>query len=713
MRTSCLAATALVLLGSFSMSCGGGGGKTEEGGGLTGFSTGTPQAGSVPSDGSSPAAPVVAGVVVTSATVGTGDLLHVNVSFADPQGDIATVNIGIAGQSTYSSISVASVGAQPSGTLFLDLKPASYSPGTYILIVSITDLAGHTSVAATATFTILGPGGIVPPAGLDAGATVSTPDAARVSDGPVAPDLGSPDLGKDLANPMLPEAGPEVAVTDLRPADLPPVTDGSSPGDGGCTLVPGSVINSTTTGGLWHDATTWVCGVVPTATDDVQINAEVQVNLSAAQAVATCRNLTVAAAGVLRGAAYTAAKIQVTGDFINLGNVRNGPPYASYDDATLQVYIGGNFTQNNVYGGVTTHFAGAATQTITYGAGIKMAGTFIDDSPLSSLKAGSAITADATTLTLGTADTGRSTLDMGAFTLTLSSGDFKIAYGILVATKIVGVAGATLSADQIKAAAGTLTLEGDIRTGTTSITGSVVVAANTAFYNQSYVDAIVTITGGLTNNGIVRWGPGYAAYGENTMTLNIGGDFAQNGDYTVTATTFNGTTAQTITLLAGKTLTGKFSDATVSTPLQAGSDLNITEAEFVLPADGISTGALRMGSYKINHPSGTLKIATGTLEANDLTGDTAGAAVFNVANITPPSGTLTVHNHFRTGSVKITGNLALAAGARMYNQVYVQAYVTVTGNVTSDATALYGSGPGYASYDDGALYVNGTKMAAW
>jgi len=719
MRTNSCAVLALSLFVAFSVSCGGGGGSRPKEGGLVGFSTGASQPGPVPSDGTSPDSPVVAGVVATNAQVKKGDALHINVSFTDPQGDLATVNVGIAGESTHSKISVATVGTQTSGTLFIDLQPSSYSPGTYVLVVSITDLGGHTSLATTLTFVVLNPDGTVPGGGIDSGVPVTGKDAASPSDAPFATDLGRLDSAIDLGKPLALDSGVEVFRTDtggLPPvdagaSDVTAVTDLAPRSDGPCATA-GGPIQSTTTGGLWFDATTWVCGVVPTPTDDVQINAEVQVNSSSAKAIATCRHLTVAATGVLRGAGYTTATIVVTGDFTNLGAVRNGPDYASYDTATLEVRIGGNFTQNKAYGGVTTHFVGAAAQTITYAAGAKMGGAFVVDSPTTSLKAGSAITADATTLTLGTATTGRATLDMGTFTLNLSSGDFKVVYGVLRASRIVGVLGATLSADQIVVSGTSLSLEGDICTGSTGITGSVAVAASSAFYNQGYTDAMVAISGSLTNNGIVRHGPGYAAYGEGTMTINLGGDLVQNGDYVATATNLTGSTNQTMTLLVGKTLTGKFTDTTPASPIVAGSDLTIAESEFVL-TDGTTAGALRMGTYKIKHPSGNLKIASGTLEANDITGDTTGAAIFTIANVVPSSGTLSIGGYFPTASMKVTGNLALVAGARMYNQGNVQAYLTVSGNVTTAATSAMGSGPGYAAYDSGALYLNGTKLAAW
>jgi cytoskeletal protein CcmA (bactofilin family) len=402
----------------------------------------------------------------------------------------------------------------------------------------------------------------------------------------------------------------------------------------------------------------------------------------------------------------------VTGNFINLGEVRNGPNYASYDTATLEIHIGGNFTQNNSYGGVATHFMGAQAQTIIYAEGKDLGGTFIDDDPKTPIKAGSAISATATSLTLGSTTLGRGTLDMGTFALTLKTGDFKVLNGLLIANKIIGVLGATLSADQIQVGSTSLALEGDVCTASTTITGSVTVAASSVLYNQSNVDAVVIITGNLENNGTVRKGPGYAAYGEGTMTLHLAGNLAQNGVYTPTATHLNGIAAQTISLLAGKTLVGSFTDTTPATPIVAGSDLTIGAAEFILSKDATSPAStLSMGAFKIIHPSGNLKIATGTLEANDLTGGTSGETVFSISAIVPPSGTLSVANHFPTGNMTVTGNLTVQPGAKVYNQVHVEAHLTVTGTVSN--LGIMGSGPGYASYDTGVLFLNGEKLPGW
>jgi hypothetical protein len=61
--------------------------------------------------------------------------------------------------------------------------------------------------------------------------------------------------------------------------------------------------------------------------------------------------------------------------------------------------------------------------------------------------------------------------------------------------------------------------------------------------------------------------------------------------------------------------------------------------------------------------------------------------------------------------MKVTGNLAVQAGAVVHNKGYVQAYLTVTGTVSGPG--ILGSGPGFASYDTGAVYLNGLLLPAW
>lgn len=144
-----------VLTGSawLMLACGGGGKDSK--GGVVGFETGSEQPGLPPSDGSSPNAPVITSASATTDQITEGAPLVISVGFVDPQGDLASVNLGVASDSTYNTLAATSAGAASSGTLTLSLYPKNYLPGDYILLVSLADKAGNSSVATTIPFSIL------------------------------------------------------------------------------------------------------------------------------------------------------------------------------------------------------------------------------------------------------------------------------------------------------------------------------------------------------------------------------------------------------------------------------------------------------------------------------------------------------------------------------------------------------------------------------
>jgi hypothetical protein len=496
------------------------------------------------------------------------------------------------------------------------------------------------------------------------------------------------------------------ASTDRFDADTS--QDASAPLN--CTMPsatgPANAVASTVTGGLWNDTKTWVGGKVPAAKDDVVIHGEVHVDLGDGDAPVSCASVTVAAGGFLRSASNAARKIAVQGDFVNFGAVRNGPSYASYDTATLEVHVGGRFFQQGEYGVLSTHFTGTRDQEIAVREGKSLAGSFTDDNASSALRACSPISVAGLQLALGKSGGARATLDMGTYALTLAAGEVEITNGVLRASKIVGVAGATLNSDKITAV-GTLVVDGDVRTADSVIEGSVEVLPTGVLYNLANATPTLIIRGSLQNRGIVRRGPGYAAYGEGDLTVEITGDINQNGQYTPTKTKLVGTTKQTLTLGPGKVLTGTFTDSNAAAPFAAGNDWTVGAATFDLGA----TGTLDMGAYSLTHAVGDLKVTGGTLLVDRITGGDDGNGTFSVPAIKPPSGTLTVHKHFRTSTSTVTGNLVVAADAHVYNAYNVEARLTVTGTVSQQGTM--GSGPGYASYDSGSLFLNGLKLANW
>ena len=160
------------------------------GGSLVGFFSGQVQQGPVPSDGTNPEAPTLVVFAPSNPQLDAGAPLRVEVSFTDAQGDLSTVNFGISSQATHNTLSVGSVGAQPSGTLTLVFTPRTYVPGDYTLVISVTDNAGHTSASTSVNFTILGSSG-PEPGNRDAAIPADEPDAGGTRDDSGANDLRS------------------------------------------------------------------------------------------------------------------------------------------------------------------------------------------------------------------------------------------------------------------------------------------------------------------------------------------------------------------------------------------------------------------------------------------------------------------------------------------------------------------------------------------
>jgi hypothetical protein len=307
---------------------------------------------------------------------------------------------------------------------------------------------------------------------------------------------------------------------------------------------------------------------------------------------------------------------------------------------------------------------------------------------------------------------------MGEYILTLSAGEIGVTGGTLHASQITGVLGAILTCDTIVASVGPIVFEGDISVASPAedqrlaIDGDVQLMANGALYNKSYNDPILQISGSLTNDGVVRSGPGYAAYGSNSLTIELAGDLAQNGSYTPLATYFTGSAWQMLSVGAEQVLTGTFTDTTPSSPLIAGSDLLIQGATFDLGVDSGTAGLFDMGEFTLTHTDGALSIQGGTLEVDEIIGSTDNNnAIFSLATVQPPSGSLTVRERFPTASMDVVGSLILPTGSVLFNAYDVTADVTVSGTISG--SGIVGSGQGYASYDDGALFLNGLEQADW
>jgi uncharacterized protein YjdB len=456
-------------------------------------------------------------------------------------------------------------------------------------------------------------------------------------------------------------------------------------------------IQSTGVGvGLWFTPETWVGGVVPGAANDVRINGEVQVDAGKTGDTATCRNCIVTANGVLRSEAYKNQTILIKGNLVNYGSVRNGPNYASYDNATFNVRIGGNFTQDSLYGPQSTYFTGASVQTISTGTGNSLSGLFYDQNSISAVQAGSDLELNSFSLDLGSSATG--ILDMGSKILTIKTGGVTVKNGSLKTTNISAATGTTISCPTISSPTGQLHLGGEIRTANMKIESDLIVDSGAILYNLAYEDDTVLVKGSLINNGIIRRGPGFAAYGEGNLVMILEKDFRQNGIYTVLHTRLIGTTSQTVSAGLEKVLTGLYYDDNVSSAIVAGTDLTFND--FTLDF-GAETGLFDMNGKKISINTGAFTIKKGRLKTTNIDG--ASGTTFSCPIIASPTGPVHLTGEIRTANTLVETDLTVDSGAILYNLAYGEDTVTIKGSLVNNG--LIRRGPGFAAYGEGNLAI--------
>lgn len=117
-------------------------------------------------------------------------------------------------------------------------------------------------------------------------------------------------------------------------------------------------ITSTTTGGNWNDASTWIGGTVPTANDDVVIDGTVSHNTKSD----ACKNLTVNAEKTLTSlnASVNGWHLKIMGDLINNGSIKN-------NDAGnwLQISVAKNIVNNGIWTNYGVALIGDSDQIIS------------------------------------------------------------------------------------------------------------------------------------------------------------------------------------------------------------------------------------------------------------------------------------------------------------------------------------------------------------
>lgn len=113
-------------------------------------------------------------------------------------------------------------------------------------------------------------------------------------------------------------------------------------------------ITSTTSGGNWSESTTWIGGVVPTASDNVIINGEVVLDQNS-----ECNDLFINAGKILRSSTGFYQNLTVNGNLSNSGTIQNN------DDTDLNLILKGNLNNNGTIQNDDIMFNGTTNQNIS------------------------------------------------------------------------------------------------------------------------------------------------------------------------------------------------------------------------------------------------------------------------------------------------------------------------------------------------------------
>ncbi|MCX6142659.1 MAG: hypothetical protein NTZ35_05500, partial [Ignavibacteriales bacterium] len=452
-------------------------------------------------------------------------------------------------------------------------------------------------------------------------------------------------------------------------------------------------ITSTTSGGRWNAASTWVGGVVPSSGNDVVIAGLVKFE----NGDGSCRNLTVNSGGTLNNATdYYANERILT---VN-GNVTNNGTIANYGNQPLVLRIKGNVINNGTWTPRRAELNGTGTQTLTAGAtnGFNSNIT-VDTIAKPSIAAGSNL------IFTATFDLGKRTLDMKSYSLTFVGEGTLLTNGTVVSAKdITGLPAYSIYGTPNYPSMYNITYSGSVNihnriqinslvtfSGTTTVTDTLETISD--YYAN---ERILTIIGSLTNNGIMRGG-------RNPLALNVSGDITNNGTWTFTRTELSGTSNQTLTLAPNKLFESAFKVTDFLGMIVAGSNLAMTSWF------DLRKCTLDMKNYSLTLQGSGATVYNGlVVNTKDIVGRTVGGANPNVDNITY-DGNPTIKGRFRINTlVTFKGNVTIADTIESY-YYYAdpEKVLKIVGNITNNGI-IRNYGNGLALNVTGNVTNNGT-----
>ncbi len=291
-------------------------------------------------------------------------------------------------------------------------------------------------------------------------------------------------------------------------------------------------ITSTTAGGPWNSATTWVGGVVPKASNDVIINGTVKLNGDF-----TCNNLTVNASCSFMNEYGWNPTFTVNGKITNNGSVVKNP-----DGYSFYMNVAGDVENNGNWFPSQTKFAGSIDQRIKQSSGKSFQGYFLTPDTLGQIILESNVTFEGNTW-----DWNKSKLLTNGFSFTAQN--YLLNNGTIISNdKLVfentGLYKMTFD--------GNYQIDGKFRVRDGIIFNGTATILDT-LHNEYGWNPTLTVNGKIINNGSISRNPaGYSFY------VNLFNDVENNGSWAPSQTTFSGDTDQKLKQSAGKSFQGYF-----------------------------------------------------------------------------------------------------------------------------------------------------------
>lgn len=425
-------------------------------------------------------------------------------------------------------------------------------------------------------------------------------------------------------------------------------------------LILSQTITSTTNGGHWNNASTWIGGVVPNKNNDVVINGLVVISNQ------ECNNLTVNANGVIEDEPSAGRTLVIYGNLTNHGTIRIGNGNSGVTlDIRGHLYNYGNLINRSIV------FGGAGTQQIT--STKKISCYSISKFPNGTIQAMSNLEIDSVT---AVDLNGGDILNMGSYKLTkyskknIDNANEIISGGTVFSNGELDISGRFGSnIDGNPTLVGTTPM---LFTGGNVINQNITIGSGKVISDEPSAGRTITVNGNLTNNGIIknRWAG---------LTVEVKGNIINNGEYSGNLR-FIGNDNQT---MSG---TQKYScgwiEKVPNGKINAASDIVIdSTTTFYLDND-----ILTMGSYKLTKISkkdidGSNNIIRGGKIYSDGILEIGGRFGANIDGNPTLTGSTPL---LFTGDNVINQNITIGSGKIIADEPSAGRTITVNGNITNN-----------------------------